>query len=330
MTAEFDSSGFSAVDKFFGNGTDKAAGHEKLTGTSSTAGSRGKRRGGVGESLKSNEQATKSLSSDILAKKILNVGRKRGRDNSNDDDEYEYEGDGVDDHGVHDADEVDGGRTSIVEKPKAIASKKTGGKDKDSKPKKKLGKKERERQKLAAKNEVLDADANQEHNSAIPETTASNKEKEHDGIKHAGSTERPSTKKKRRKVRSKQKNIYKDKRSVDEKPVHLIPGNSNFRGRPMTEATREKLNLPAPPPRNKHRNKFNNKDTGDTSSLFTIDRNPDSSGDDVGVTLAIDEFMSNADEGDVEKGASLNESKDSGAKEKKKSSKKKKNRFKNL
>jgi hypothetical protein len=281
----------------------------------------------VGESLKGNDSATKSLSSDLLSKKILNVGRKRGRDNSNDDDEYE--GDGVDDHGVHDADEVDGGRTSIVKKTKPSAWKKAGGKEKDSKPKKKLGKKERERQKLAAKNEVLDADANQEH-SAITETTASTKEKEHNDIKHSGSTKCPITKKKRRKVRSKQKNIYKDKRSVDEKPVHLIPGNSNFRGRPMTEATREKLNLPAPSPRNKHRNKFTNKDTGDPSSLFTIDRNPDSSGDDVGVTLAIDEFMSNADEGDDDEGASLKESKDSAVKEKKKSSQKKKKRFKNL
>lgn len=296
-----------------------------MTGTSSTAGSRGKRRGGVGENLKSNDLATKSLSSDLLAKQILNVGRKRGRDNSNEDEEHE--GDGVDDHGVHDADEVDGGRTSIVEKEKKIASKKMGGKDKDLKPKKKLGKKERERQKHAAKNEVLEADAHQEH-IAITET--SDKEKEHDAIKHNGSTERTSSKKKRRKVRSKQKNIRKDHRSFDEKPVHLIPGNSNYRGRPMTEATREKLNLPAPPPRNKHRNKFNNKDIGDNSSLFTIDRNPDSFGDDVGVKLAIDEFMSNADEDDVDKGASLNESMDSVVKEEKKSSKKKKKRFKNL
>jgi len=49
--------------------------------------------------------------------------------------------------------------------------------------------------------------------------------------------------KKRRKVRSRQKNIYKDRRDRGEKPSHLVPGNKDYRGRPLTAETRAKLNL---------------------------------------------------------------------------------------
>ena len=53
-----------------------------------------------------------------------------------------------------------------------------------------------------------------------------------------------STSRRRRhrpKVRSRQKNIYKDKRTWDQKPSHLIPGTSEFGGRPLTAETRLKL-----------------------------------------------------------------------------------------
>lgn len=313
MAAEFDNSRFSAVDKFFGSGTEKATQEKKIV-SSDTAVSRGKRRGGVGASNTSNDQGKKSLSSDLLAKQVLCVGRKRGRDDSNED---EYEGDGVDDHGVHDADEADGGRTSIVEKKPT--------KHKSLKPTKKLGKKERERQKQAAKAEA----GHESHQSSDIATTDTTKEVEGDDAKQKEGIQQ-KTKKKRRKVRSRQKNIRKDNRSANEKPVHLIPGNQNYRGRPMTEATREKLNLPAPVKKPFRNNWLNGK--GDDSSLFVIDRNPEFPGDDLGVKLAIDELMSSDDKGDFEKSASLDKSKDDEArmKGKSKSSKKKKKRFKNL
>jgi len=330
MTAEFDSSGFSAVDKFFGNGTENATGHKKLTG-SFTADIRGKRRGGVGVNDKNNNSGTKQLSSDLLAKQILSVGRKRSRDNSNEDSSGEYEGDGADDHGVHDADERDVGRTSIVEM-KTTNSKKTNRKDKKIKPKKKLGKKERERQKHAVNDiEVSEADANHGHHqtSGVATTETPTNGKTSDVAKHSESTER-TTKRKRRKVRSRQKNIRKDNRSVDEKPAHLIPGNRNYQGRPMTQATRERLNLP-PHKKKRINNTFNENQDGN-SSLFVIDRNPDSNGHDVGVNLAIDEYMKNVDKSDVDESASLNEKQDhqSTVKTKRKSSKKKNKLFKNL
>lgn len=48
-------------------------------------------------------------------------------------------------------------------------------------------------------------------------------------------------KRKRKKKRSKQKNIVKDKRSV--KPVHLIVGSDSYRGRELTDETKEKLGM---------------------------------------------------------------------------------------
>mmetsp|Transcript_6770 Transcript_6770/g.16260 ORF Transcript_6770/g.16260 Transcript_6770/m.16260 type:complete len:105 (+) Transcript_6770:317-631(+) len=103
----------------------------------------------------------------------------------------------------------------------------------------------------------------------------------------------------------------------------------------MTQATRDKLNLP-PPNKNKNRSKFGSQQatSSDPSQLFTIDRNPDAPGeDDVGVKLAIDEFMSSKDTIEAKKEESpVIESKDATekSKTKKKSSKKKKKRFKNL
>jgi hypothetical protein len=49
-------------------------------------------------------------------------------------------------------------------------------------------------------------------------------------------------KRKRRKVRSRQKNISKD--NGDVKPLHLIPGQRNYQGRPLTEEMRSWLHLP--------------------------------------------------------------------------------------
>jgi hypothetical protein len=62
-----------------------------------------------------------------------------------------------------------------------------------------------------------------------------------------------------------------------------------------------------------------------------IDRNPDDPGDDMGVNLAIDDFMKDTDGSDAKNSAPLNESTghEPGVKKRKKSSKRKR-RFKNL
>lgn len=50
-------------------------------------------------------------------------------------------------------------------------------------------------------------------------------------------------KKKRKKIRSRQKNIRKDHRAENAKPSHLIVGTNEYCGRPMTKETRQKLGI---------------------------------------------------------------------------------------
>ena len=364
MAAEFDVSGFSAVDKFFGN--DETKNKSTISSSSATkeghvVGSKGKRRrGGVGTSTDVDDDSRKLLSSDALSKKILNVGRKRRsrEDNVDDDEEDEDYIDGGD-HGVNDDDDemIDGGRTNIVEK--SALSKKgksvAGSSDKltndqamvgSKNPKKKLGKKERQRQKqqeetsaAATQVEVFEPVAENSAHEQDDETRDSAAEDTKDSaglITHNNTEKYPGAKKKRKKVRSRQKNIYKDNRTKDEKPAHLTRGNPNYQGRPMTEATREKLNLP--PPTKKIRPSYNNSSKNqDGNTLFVIDRSPDSpvggGGDDVGVKLAIDDFMNTDDTSpsNTNKESKDDDNKDLKKKKREKSGvkKNKKNRFKN-
>ena len=364
MAAEFDVSGFSAVDKFFGN--DETKNKSTISSSSATkeghvVGSKGKRRrGGVGTSTDVDDASKKLLSSDALSKKILNVGRKRRsrEDNVDDDEEDENYIDGGD-HGVNDDDDemIDGGRTNIVEK--STLSKKgkivAGSSDKltndqaivgSKNPKKKLGKKERQRQKqqeetsaAATQVEVFEPVAENSAHEQDDETRDSAAEDTKDSaglITHNNTEKYPGAKKKRKKVRSRQKNIYKDNRTKDEKPAHLTRGNPNYQGRPMTEATREKLNLP--PPTKKIRPSYNNSSKNqDGNTLFVIDRSPDSpvggGGDDVGVKLAIDDFMNTDDTSpsNTNKESKDDDNKDLKKKKREKSGvkKNKKNRFKN-
>ena len=55
--------------------------------------------------------------------------------------------------------------------------------------------------------------------------------------------EETATKKKRKKIRSRQKNIRKDHRAENDKPSHLIVGTNEYCGRPMTKETRQKLGI---------------------------------------------------------------------------------------
>lgn len=50
---------------------------------------------------------------------------------------------------------------------------------------------------------------------------------------------------KRKKKRSRQKNIRKDKRPLDQRPAHLRVGDPEFNGRSLTPETRKVLGLPA-------------------------------------------------------------------------------------
>merc|ERR1712238_7848 len=321
-----------------------------LSSSSDTKGpgvvSKGKerRRGGTGRS--NDSDSSKLLSSNILSKQILNVGRKRSREENVDDD-------GVNnDHGVdddHDDDEeMNGGRTNIVGvlsleenksgSPTILINGDLIGNHTKKSTKKKLGKKERQQQRQKEEETTTPTknSAQLEKIQISPEDTALKISISSDVGKTGKTTSNKPSKRKRRKVRSRQKNIRKDNRSVDDKPAHLIPGNNDYQGRPITQATREKLNLPPPSKRFRcMNNDSNNNSNKHQDSLFVIDRNPSSTGgDDVGVNLAIDEFMTN-NASDTTKSTPNNEEnngdKKKHLKKKQKSEKKKKHssRFKN-
>lgn len=61
-----------------------------------------------------------------------------------------------------------------------------------------------------------------------------------------------SKKRKRIKTRSKQKNIRRDNRPDDQKPSHLKFGSNEYKGRPITSQTREKLGLPTKKAKHEH------------------------------------------------------------------------------
>ena len=228
--AEFDNTGFSAVNDFFGENT-----QEKNSSVAPQQAQQLKtKRRGVGSTV-----APKTQDQDLISKRVLKVGSKRNRDN--DDEEEDVTAKEEDDD---DDDDEDAGRTAITPKERPVnvnapekeqvkVANKEGGS-------KKLGKKERERVKKEAEE------------AAAAGTDTKNEDMEDTGVEEEegdDNNEKGSKKKKRRKIRSKQKNVYKDSRSLEEKPKHLVPGKRLYQGRPLTSETRTKLGLPAPKPR---------------------------------------------------------------------------------
>eukprot|EP00539_Tryblionella_compressa_P004348 CAMPEP_0178751524 /NCGR_PEP_ID=MMETSP0744-20121128/10572_1 /TAXON_ID=913974 /ORGANISM="Nitzschia punctata, Strain CCMP561" /LENGTH=368 /DNA_ID=CAMNT_0020405175 /DNA_START=201 /DNA_END=1308 /DNA_ORIENTATION=- len=253
--AEFDSSAFSAVDKFFGH-DDKTGGEKRIQGTtgeaavssSSFLAAKGKARRGVGNTV-----LVHSKASSLLTQRFLKLGKNRSRDHHDDDDDASNvaEKDNEDD----DDDEFDIGRTAIAESRKKQVNKDSNPKQQHQqdteatkKMKRKLGK--RERQSQASKTTHSDEKAPSEptHNQSLAagggDATDSCPVEPTDV--DATTSKKSSQPRKRRKVRSRQKNIRKDNRAVNEKPAYLIPGTPNYQGRPLTQATREKLSLPPP------------------------------------------------------------------------------------
>ena len=220
--ADFNANGFSAVAAIFGKGADVP---EERRGENS-------HRVGVGGNFATSKrkQTNDGLGDDETRNKILRVGKgNRKHDNYCD-------GDDVTDSGSSSESDEEDGRTSVF-KTKAVTKanhhvlKKTDLERKKPTKKKKAGKKERER--LAASS----AENGEPVVSKQAEGIGSEKVSTVDELENRPNANR--TIKKRKKVRSRQKNIRKDTRK--EKPVHLISGGSNFLGRPMTRETRSRI-----------------------------------------------------------------------------------------
>mmetsp|Transcript_20042 Transcript_20042/g.43124 ORF Transcript_20042/g.43124 Transcript_20042/m.43124 type:complete len:318 (+) Transcript_20042:95-1048(+) len=229
--AELDQSGFSAVDAFFGadrSGKSTSQNVESST-TRNTRPSSGKRLG-VGAST---TEAAASPTGNALHKRVLQVGRKRGRQEvTNEEEEEEDEvGDTIDAPDNDDSDEDEAaGRTSIATAKPAVGSNPAAHMKTKSKKKKKKGKKEREKEKgTTTTTSSLETNiaATTESVPATNDTTTT------EAIR--------KQKRKRPKIRSRQKNIRKDNR--EKKPDHLVVGSTNYQGRPLTEQTRHRLNL---------------------------------------------------------------------------------------
>lgn len=223
MPVEFNKSAFAAVEALFG-------GEEPYQVKQQTPVIERSQRLGVGA-----KAAPRNL--DPISTKILQVGRKRLRETASHTEENMFE------HRVHEEhDEDDLGRTAIESSIKVtVASPAVSHKTIDDNKRKK-GKKER-----ALKNQSANGEEGNQSNggshadSRLAHENDSNKNTDAEQEIKASTS---STKRKRRKIRSKQKNIYKDQR--EKKPEHLIVGNKNYQGRPLTAETRAKLNLPVP------------------------------------------------------------------------------------
>lgn len=274
MTAEFDTSRFSAVDHFFGEdggGDGRPRSRETPAGTANTNdgnGVRGKRRGGVGAEPPPSSSSS-SLRASVLNDRVLKVGRKKrsrnGGEDDDDDEDMDIEDSLRDDDDDDDNDDNDlaGGRTAITEK--AVAGRRSHTEKKGDIAKnsvRKPGKKERQREKETAptdsdiegietKAENLvpaDRSLTDSAGKSLSLSAQSHGNDDEAGENDRGAAEGPSSsqRRKRRKVRSRQKNIRKDTRSVRDKPAHLIPGTPLYHGRPLTQATRDRISRPVP------------------------------------------------------------------------------------
>ena len=358
--AKFDTSALAAVTEFFGNDNNDNGTTNGLNESSRTD---PHKRSGVGAVPKPKTGSLSAAALDLTSKKLLRVGSKRRRDDNDDDDGDEREK--VNDDG-NDTDD-DEGRTAIQEKPRAVrgaavAVQHTGATDSGvvaenavdtsnavttttttkKKKKKKKGKKERQRDmekqqdqpngegmtttdsaSTIPKTQSMDGTKN---TTTVP-TDTTNNDNNDDG------TPMSARKRKRRKVRSRQKNIYKDHREQTNKPEHLRMGHKSYSGRPMTKETRTRLNLPEPQPKHRiHYDEELNIKTGEAVGTMTgrlaIDDILDTSGgnDGFGVKSGDDGG------GDNDDGPTQDESKATcTSKPKKKATKKKrKKKYKNL
>lgn len=252
--ADFNTDGFSAVASFF---RDDAAAEEtnskqqpnnsnsSVVPVAQSVGRKHSRLGlgataGSTSSSKQSQFGKASASKDI-GKKILGIGRSRKGQSG--DDDYDYDRQYDDDRNDDDDGDDDEGRTSAV-RPKAKRTFDAAALP-AKKKKKKAGKKERA---TAAEAKVAGGSGRKDPDQQEGEDIAKNNEAEpsqpqedgEDGDDYNGN----KTKRKRKKVRSRQKNIRKDNRPARLKPSHLVLGNSHYHGRALTPETRTAMNLP--------------------------------------------------------------------------------------
>lgn len=247
---------FAAVDAFFGVDPSATKKEERSISRHAPPENAGGKRLGVGASRpqETGTSAATTAAGATSGRRILQVGSKKRRRNvgyGDDEDDFDVKG-GVGDSSSNDEDEdeeEEHGRTAIDKGQKlkpASSSTYTRALDQlKQQKKKKLGKKERQRlakEKLEKVDHAAPAAATEDSSAKKPHDNDNDNLSSSEKDEPASNDNAKKNKRKRRKVRSRQKNIYKDNRDV--KPEHLVPGNRNYQGRPLTSATRAKLNMP--------------------------------------------------------------------------------------
>jgi hypothetical protein len=164
-------------------------------------------------------------------KKILSIGKRRSA-HSDDEDAAAIDGTNKDANDSS-SDEEEGRTSAVKEKKRKIhhvnnETSDTAAEVQKSKKKKK-GKKERNAQGAADESNT--------------NSTADNEAEVKADKSEVNNGDFEQKKHKRKKTRSKQKNIRKDSRSESERPSYLNAGSSGYAGRPLTKATKEKLGL---------------------------------------------------------------------------------------
>ena len=230
--AEFDTKAFEAIDKIFAGGKDTK--ETSIAFDQRQRRSRKEHRLGVGTKPTSNQDTTELN----LGKRILQVGLKRSLQQQADEAD-------ANDSDLDASQEDDVGRTSYAEPKKRQRNFLVASKEPPA-SKKQETKKQKKNEKKAPSAKDNDVSAS-EHTFDNPLDDALGLVIDRKGIDpepervEGVADQSAKNKRKRRKVRSKQKNIYKDKR--EHKPEHLIPGSKNYKGKPMTAETRKKLGL---------------------------------------------------------------------------------------
>jgi len=294
--ATFDSTAFDAVANFFG-GSDNSD-KKKNVDTDSIKDelnmlSRGGSKLGVGAEIK--KEVKEVSTKDKFMKRVLQKKRRRNDEDDDTDDEISvsrtYDSD-------NNSEEEEKGRTSIAKAKLSIPTALLTEQSSSTKKKKKKKKK-----KKLVKETSLEIPSPPVQEKGVGESSiASEKEMtEKIEVVEIGEEKKVPEKFKRKKVRSKQKNIRKDTRRAIDKPSHLILGRSNYAGRPITKETRLRLDMP-------ERVRYNGKKCSVQQSIDPIPGEG---------TLAIDNFLKV--EGDEAVKFTANEVK-----------KKKKSKYKNL
>ena len=238
---------FAAVNAAFPDANKTATQATASNNNRNVATTGGSRKGVGASAVESNVSAG---TSDIINKRVLQIGSKKrkmlAQEEDDEEDQHSVERSFDDkkkpsftmiNHASDDEDdEEDLGRTSIDKESRRSINPPSVEQhslpEAGKKKKKKLGKKEREAEKKESFEEVVTSDTTPEK-PVKKEILCGTNEVEDEMQK--------TKKRKRPKVRSKQKNIRKDTRV--NKPAHLIPGNGDYRGRPITAETRKRLNM---------------------------------------------------------------------------------------